>query len=67
LFLNDWSHETTNGIHESAQTNGLQTLDIGLINGTNTFDGVGERFTIDTVAGEKYRVRLANGAIDSHF
>ncbi|KAH7403702.1 laccase 3 [Cadophora sp. MPI-SDFR-AT-0126] len=71
LFLNDWSHETAEVLALSAATNGPPTLDNCLINGTNTYDAdtgtVGSRFETTFVAGTRYRIRLVNGAADTHF
>jgi FtsP/CotA-like multicopper oxidase with cupredoxin domain len=70
LFLNDWGHETADAMYTAAETTGPPTLDNGLINGTNTGSddtSVGARFEMNVVEGESYRLRLVNGAIDSHF
>ncbi|KAH8585412.1 extracellular dihydrogeodin oxidase/laccase [Bisporella sp. PMI_857] len=67
LFLNDWSHETADALYEEAQTSGPPTLDNGLINGTNTYEDGGSRFETTLTAGTSYRIRLVNGAIDTHF
>ncbi|KAF1344333.1 Cupredoxin [Delphinella strobiligena] len=73
LFLNDWSHETVDALYISAQTSGPPTLDNGLINGTNVYGDddsdsqTGSRLEISVVSGTSYRLRLINGAIDTHF
>lgn len=72
VFLNDWSHETADVLALSAATVGPPTLPNCLINGTNTWtedDGtvVGSRFETTFVAGTRYRIRLVNGAADTHF
>ncbi|TVY78421.1 Laccase-2 [Lachnellula suecica] len=67
IFLNDWTHQTADEMYISAETSGPPTLDNGLINGTNTYDDAGSRFEMDVTAGSSYRLRLVNGAIDSHF
>lgn len=73
LFLSDWSHETPDALFHTAQTTGPPILSNGLINGTNVYgeDGsgnqTGSRFTQRVTAGESYRFRLINSAIDSHF
>ncbi|TLS22038.1 uncharacterized protein PpBr36_09537 [Pyricularia pennisetigena] len=73
LFLSDWSHETPDALFHTAQTTGPPVLSNGLINGTNVYgeDGsgnqTGSRFTQKVTAGESYRFRLVNSAIDSHF
>ncbi|PTB35045.1 multicopper oxidase [Trichoderma asperellum CBS 433.97] len=67
LFLNDWSHQTADELYQSAETSGPPTLTTGLINGTNVFDDAGHRFNTSFTEGKTYRLRLVNGAIDSHF
>jgi FtsP/CotA-like multicopper oxidase with cupredoxin domain len=43
-------------------------MDNGLINGTNTYNGtLGRRFEQKFVKGKKYRIRLINSAIDTHW
>lgn len=59
-----WNFNTDAGL--------VQTHDNCLINGTNTWtqdDGtvVGSRFETKWVAGTSYRLRLVNGAADTHF
>jgi FtsP/CotA-like multicopper oxidase with cupredoxin domain len=51
----------------SAQSGGPPTLDNGLINGTNTYDDGGHRYNVSFTAGTSYRIRLVNGAVDTHF
>ncbi|KAL3424247.1 extracellular dihydrogeodin oxidase [Phlyctema vagabunda] len=67
LFLNDWTHETADAMYSTAETSGPPTLDNGLINGTNTYGTLGSRFEMSVTAGTSYRLRLVNGAIDTHF
>ncbi|KAJ4392298.1 hypothetical protein N0V93_005923 [Gnomoniopsis smithogilvyi] len=72
VFLNDWSHQTADVLALAAATTGPPTLDNCLINGTNTWtedDGtvVGSRFETTFVSDTKYRIRLVNGAADTHF
>lgn len=67
IILSDWSHETCDSLYDYAQTVGPPTLDNGLINGTNTFDGSGKRFTTSFVSGTSYRLRIINSAIDTHW
>lgn len=73
LFLNDWSHQTVDQLYLDAETSGPPTLDNGLINGTNVYgdddddDQVGERFSVSVTEDESYRLRLVNGAVDTHF
>ena len=54
-------------LYLSAQKSGPPTLDNGLINGTNTFDDGGSRLNISFESGKSYRLRLVNGALDTHF
>lgn len=51
----------------SAQLLGPPTQDTGLINGTNISDRGGSRFEVKFTAGTKYRIRLINSAIETHF
>ncbi|KAH8648702.1 multicopper oxidase [Xylariales sp. PMI_506] len=68
LFLNDWDHSTVDELYTYAETNGPPTLANGLINGTNTYgDEGGERFNVTFMAGTSYRMRLINGAVDTHW
>lgn len=72
IFMNDWSLATADQLGLSAAVNGPPTSENCLINGTNTYtmdDGsvVGERFETSFEAGKKYRIRLVNGAADTHF
>ena len=75
ISLQDWSHATSNELYAAAQVvtgtgpGEAPTLDNGLINGKNTFPGLsgGERWSMDVVAGQKYRLRVLNAAIASTF
>ena len=67
LFLNDWTHRTADEIYITAETSGPPTLDNGLLNGTNVYDDSGSRFNMTVTEGESHRIRLVNGAIDTHF
>ncbi|KAH8653576.1 putative extracellular dihydrogeodin oxidase/laccase [Xylariales sp. PMI_506] len=67
LFLNDWSHETTDQEALKALTGGPPTLDNGLINGTNVYGDEGSRFETTFVAGTRYRIRLINAGADTNF
>ncbi|KAK1236889.1 hypothetical protein MKX08_007837 [Trichoderma sp. CBMAI-0020] len=67
LFLNDWTHQTVDELYGSAETNGPPTMTTGLINGTNVYDDAGHRFNTSFTEGKSYRLRLVNGAIDTHF
>ncbi|XWW97935.1 hypothetical protein V2A60_005931 [Cordyceps javanica] len=71
IFLSDWSHRTADSLYSSAITSGPPLLDTGLINGTNVWNNsgtvVGHRFNTSFTSGESYRLRLINGALDTHF
>ncbi|KAF8857516.1 putative extracellular dihydrogeodin oxidase/laccase [Acephala macrosclerotiorum] len=67
LFLNDWSHSTAEVLADKAASTGPPTLDNCLINGTNVYDDSGSRFETTFVSGTSYRLRLVNGAADTHF
>ena len=67
MFLNDWTHATADQVYLSAESSGPPTLDNGLINGTNVYGDLGSRFNMTVTAGESNRIRLVNGAIDTHF
>jgi FtsP/CotA-like multicopper oxidase with cupredoxin domain len=67
IMISDWSHDTADSLYDYAQTVGPPTLDNGLINGTNVYNDTGSRFTTTFESGTSYRLRLINGAIDSHF
>jgi FtsP/CotA-like multicopper oxidase with cupredoxin domain len=67
IVLGDWSHDTCDALYSYAQTVGPPTLDNGLINGTNTHDGAGTRFTTAFTAGQSYRLRIINSAVDTHW
>ncbi|KAI8964489.1 putative multicopper oxidase [Daldinia sp. FL1419] len=67
IFLSDWSHQTVDQLWTQAQTSGPPTMDNGLINGTNVFDDAGSRFQLSFNSGTSYRIRIINGAIDTHF
>ncbi|KAI7502632.1 Laccase-3 [Hortaea werneckii] len=67
LFLNDWSHQTVDELYTYAETEGPPTMDNGLINGTNTGDDGGSRFSTSVTEGDTYLLRLVNGAADTHF
>jgi FtsP/CotA-like multicopper oxidase with cupredoxin domain len=72
MLLSDWDHSTVDELW-AASPGGLPTLETGLINGTNVWgdDGsstqVGHRWNASLVEGTSYRLRLVNGAINSHF
>lgn len=67
LFLIDWTHTPVDTLYHSVQLDGPISLDTGLINGTNEWDGAGAYFTTNFTAGDSYLLRLVNGAIDTHF
>lgn len=72
VFLNDWSHTTADVLAEEAAASGPPTSENCLINGTNTWTEdddtvVGSRFETVFEAGKRYRMRLVNGAADTHF
>ncbi|PSN64803.1 multicopper oxidase [Corynespora cassiicola Philippines] len=67
LFLNDWDHQTVDELYHEAESSGPPTLDNGLINGTNTYEDGGYRFNTTFTSGTSYRLRLVNGAVDTHF
>jgi FtsP/CotA-like multicopper oxidase with cupredoxin domain len=73
IFLSDWTHPTPDSLFDYAETVGPPTVNNSLINGTNVWseDGsanqVGSRFTTKFESGTSYRLRLINGAIDTHF
>ena len=67
MFLNDWTHATADQVYLSAETSGPPTLDNGLLNGTNVYGDLGSRFNMTFTEGESHRIRLVNGAIDTHF
>ncbi|PVI01802.1 laccase-like multicopper oxidase [Periconia macrospinosa] len=67
LFLNDWDHQTVDELYMCAQVNGPPTLANGLINGTNTYENGGSRYSTTFTPGTSYRIRLVNGAVDTHF
>lgn len=77
LFLQDWGHESAFALWDTARLGAPPTLENTLMNGTNTFDcsdssdtncvGGGEKFEVNFVHGTKYRLRLINVGIDSHF
>jgi FtsP/CotA-like multicopper oxidase with cupredoxin domain len=67
IVLSDWSHETPDQLAYYAETQGPPLQDNGLINGTNVWGSVGQRFTTQFEPGTSYRLRLINTAIDTHF
>ncbi|KAF2134508.1 multicopper oxidase [Dothidotthia symphoricarpi CBS 119687] len=67
IMLSDWSHQTADALANKAAALGPPRLDTGLINGHGTLNGTGSRYQTSMEAGKKYRMRLINGAIDTHF
>jgi FtsP/CotA-like multicopper oxidase with cupredoxin domain len=67
IFLNDWSHSTADVLLLQAEISGPPTMDNGLLNGTNVYNDTGSRFETTFTAGTSYRIRLVNGAADTHF
>lgn len=71
ILLTDWSHTPVDELYSDALTKGPPSISNGLINGTNTWTDegvvVGKRFELPVDAGSTYRLRLINGAIDTHF
>ncbi|KAF7922626.1 uncharacterized protein EAE98_008152 [Botrytis deweyae] len=77
IFLQDWAHESVFEIWDSARVGAPPALENTLMNGTNIFDcsastdpncvGGGKKFELTFVEGTKYRLRLINVGIDSHF
>ena len=67
LFLNDWTHETSDALYEYALTQGAPVQDTGLINGTNVWNNSGSRFETSFVPGTKYLIRVINGAMNNAF
>lgn len=67
IFLSDWGHSTVDELWVYAETQGPPALENGLINGTNTYNDTGSRFEMFFEEGSSYRIRLVNGAVDTHF
>lgn len=67
LFIQDWDHQTACSLFDTAQTSGPPTLDTGLINGTNVWDGSGSYYEQVFDGGSSYLFRIVNSAIDTHF
>ncbi|PSN66585.1 laccase Lcc4 [Corynespora cassiicola Philippines] len=71
VFLTDWGHNTADFLYHEAQVDGPPTLNNALINGQNTYNNsgtiTGSRYEASFEPGKRYRIRLINGAIDTHF
>jgi FtsP/CotA-like multicopper oxidase with cupredoxin domain len=68
LMLNDWYHDTTDYLWATEARSGTPpAVNNGLINGTNVYNDGGKRFETSFQAGKRYRFRLVNAAMDTHF
>lgn len=76
MFLGDWAHQTVFDIWDAARAGTRPSLQNTLMNGTNSCEcdtsdpkcvGGGKKFEAVFVEGQKYRIRLINVGIDSHF
>jgi len=73
VILQDWNHATVASLLDNSEIvipgvrGGPVTLDTGLINGMNVWEGAGQFFTMKVKAGKKYRLRIVNTAIQSTF
>ena len=72
IMLQDWNHATVDSLYLPSQfvgnpNSGPQTLDTGLINGMNVWEGAGQQFEMTVEPGKSYRLRLVNVAIQSTF
>ncbi|RAL03917.1 extracellular dihydrogeodin oxidase/laccase [Aspergillus ibericus CBS 121593] len=73
LFLNDWSHQTVDEMYQSVlESPNPPHFQTGLINGSNIWTNmdnqtVGRRFQTEFVPGQRYRIRLVNAAMHTHF
>ncbi|MBE3042573.1 hypothetical protein IMZ48_08350, partial [Candidatus Bathyarchaeota archaeon] len=71
LTLGDWHNQTTDQLYPGAATSttGPPHAQNGLINGTNVFGDSGQRFEFKKPfeKEKKYRIRLINHAIDTHY
>ena len=67
IFLTDWSHTTVDELYPAAEAGGPPLMDTGLINGKNSWNGLGSRYSKTIESGKKYRLRVVNGAIDTFF
>lgn len=73
LILSDWSHQTVDEMYQN-QLDVFQAakMESGLLNGMNVWNEkggrtVGERFNMTFVRGKRYRIRLINAAVHTHF
>ncbi|KAK5167025.1 uncharacterized protein LTR77_007754 [Saxophila tyrrhenica] len=72
VALQDWNHIPVDTLFKPSEiitspSSGPQTLDTGLINGMNVWEGAGKRFEMTVQSGKSYRLRLLNSAIQSTF
>ncbi|KAI0160568.1 multicopper oxidase [Xylariaceae sp. FL1272] len=67
LFLSDWFHETTDALEYDAIATTAPNASNGLLNGTNVSPYGGSYFSTTGTAGDSYRLRLVNGALDTTF
>ncbi|KAG2419203.1 hypothetical protein HFD88_003998 [Aspergillus terreus] len=73
VFLSDWAHQTVDEMYQSQlETYGTPQMEGGLLNGMNVWvrpDGttVGGRFETMFKPGKRYRIRLINAAMHTHF
>ncbi|OAQ95669.1 hypothetical protein LLEC1_06557, partial [Akanthomyces lecanii] len=71
VLLSDWSHTPVDALYSYALNHGPPQLTNGLIHGSNTWTSkgktLGKRFAVPVKSGQSYRIRLINGAIDTHF
>ncbi|KAJ5825711.1 hypothetical protein N7474_002849 [Penicillium riverlandense] len=73
VFLSDWAHQTIDEMYQrQLETYGTPQMEGGLLNGMNVWvqpDGttVGRRFETLLKPGKKYRIRLINTAMHTHF
>lgn len=65
VFLTDWGHTDAFDLWDQTAVHGAPpTLENGLINGKNTYNGGGSRSEFTFSAGSSYRLRLVNTAVD---
>lgn len=67
LLMSDWSHTPAFALWETVKDGGPPTMENGLINGTNTYQGSGAKLETIFESGKKYRFRVENVATDGHF
>jgi FtsP/CotA-like multicopper oxidase with cupredoxin domain len=72
IALQDWNHIPYSTLYHPAEVvsngqTGPLTLDTGLINGMNVWEGAGKRWSMTVESGKSYRLRILNGAIQSLF